>query len=61
MAFPRQIAIYLCRTLTNESFPKIGIQFGGRDHSTVMHSVDKIENELKTNPQFKNILENLVY
>lgn len=59
IAFPRQIAIYLCRTLTNESFPKIGIQFGGRDHSTVMHSVDKIENELKTNPQFKNILENL--
>ncbi len=59
IAFPRQIAIYLCRTLTNESFPKIGIQFGGRDHSTIMHSVDKIENELKTNPQFKNILENL--
>ena len=59
IAFPRQIAIYLCRTLTNESFPKIGIQFGGRDHSTVMHSVDKIDNELKTNPQFKNILENL--
>ena len=59
IAFPRQIAIYLCRTLTNESFPKIGIQFGGRDHSTVMHSVDKIENELKTNPHFKNILENL--
>ena len=59
IAFPRQIAIYLCRTLTNESFPKIGIQFGGRDHSTVMHSVDKIENELKTNTQFKNILENL--
>lgn len=59
IAFPRQIAIYLCRILTNESFPKIGIQFGGRDHSTVMHSVDKIENELKTNPQFKNILENL--
>lgn len=59
IAFPRQIAIYLCRTMTNESFPKIGIQFGGRDHSTVMHSVDKIETEIKTNPQFKSIIDAL--
>lgn len=59
IAFPRQVAIYLCRTLTDESFPKIGIQFGGRDHSTIMHSVDKIENEIKTNPQFKQIIESL--
>ncbi len=59
IAFPRQVAIYLCRTLTDESFPKIGIQFGGRDHSTVMHSVDKIETEIKTNPQFKDIIEAL--
>ena len=59
IAFPRQVAIYLCRTLTDESFPKIGIQFGGRDHSTVMHSVDKIDNELKTNPQFKAIIDAL--
>ncbi len=59
IAFPRQVAIYLCRTLTDESFPKIGIQFGGRDHSTVMHSVDKIDNELKTNPQFKEVIDTL--
>ncbi len=59
VAFPRQIAIYLCRTMTDESFPKIGIQFGGRDHSTVMHSVDKIDNEVKTNPQFKAIIDAL--
>ena len=59
IAFPRQVAIYLCRTMTDESFPKIGIHFGGRDHSTVMHSVDKISKELKMNPQFKNILETL--
>ena len=59
IAFPRHGAIYLCRTLTDESFPKIGIQFGGRDHSTVMHSVDKIDNELKTNPQFKDIIDAL--
>lgn len=59
IAFPRQIAIYLCRTMTDESFPKIGIQFGGRDHSTVMHSVDKIEKEIKSNSQFKNIIDAL--
>ena len=47
IAFPRQIAIYLSRQLTDESFPKIGIEFGGRDHSTVMHSCDKIEKERK--------------
>ncbi len=59
IAFPRQVAIYLCRTMTDESFPKIGIQFGGRDHSTVIHSVDKIDNEIKTNPQFKTIIDAL--
>ena len=51
IAFPRQIAIYLSRQLTDESFPKIGIEFGGRDHSTVMHSCDKIEKERKENKQ----------
>lgn len=59
IAFPRQIAVYLCRKMTNESLPKIGIQFGGRDHTTIMHSVDKIENEIKTNPQFKSIIDAL--
>lgn len=59
IAFPRQVAIYLCRTLTDESFPKIGIQFGGRDHSTVIHSVDKITNEIKTNPKFRNVMDNI--
>ena len=38
--------MYLCRKLTNESFPKIGTEFGGKDHSTVMHSVEKIELEI---------------
>ena len=41
IAFPRQVAMYICRTELNESFPKIGIEFGGKDHTTVMHSVDK--------------------
>lgn len=59
IAFPRQIAMYLCRNLTSESFPKIGTEFGGKDHSTVMHSVEKIENEIKVNQDLKNIIEKL--
>ncbi len=59
IAFPRQIAMYLCRTMTNESFPKIGTEFGGKDHSTVMHSVEKIENEIKVNKDLANIIEKL--
>lgn len=59
ITFPRQVAIYLCRTTTDESFPKIGIQFGGRDHSTIMHSVDKIEKEIKNNGEFKIIIDTI--
>ena len=59
LAFPRQVAMYLCRKLTNESFPKIGIEFGGKDHSTVMHSVEKIEKEMLTNKELANIIEKL--
>lgn len=59
IAFPRQIAMYLCRNLTNESFPKIGTEFGGKDHSTVMHSVEKIEKEIKTNKELNNIIEKI--
>ena len=59
ISFPRQIAMYLCRTMTNESFPKIGIEFGGKDHSTVMHSVEKIEKEIRENKELANIIEKL--
>ena len=59
ISFPRQIAMYLCRDLTNESFPKIGIEFGGKDHSTVMHSVEKIEKEIRENKDLANIIEKL--
>ena len=59
IAFPRQIAIYLSRQLTDESFPRIGMEFGGRDHSTVIHSVDKIQNELKTNKQLEKIIDEI--
>lgn len=43
IAFPRQIAMYLCKKLTKHSFPEIGREFGGKHHTTVMHSVEKIE------------------
>lgn len=59
IAFPRQIAIYLSRNLTDESFPRIGMEFGGRDHSTVIHSCDKISNEIKNNKQLEKIIEEI--
>lgn len=59
IAFPRQIAMYLCRELTDESFPKIGIEFGGKDHSTVMHSCEKIDSEIKNNKSIADTIEKL--
>ena len=59
ITFPRQIAMYLCRNVTDESFPKIGMEFGGKDHSTVMHSVEKIEKEIKNNKELEKIIEKL--
>ncbi len=57
--YPRQVAIYLCRTYTDESFPKIGLEFGNRDHSTIMHACDKIEKDLKVNNQLKEIIKEI--
>ena len=59
IVFPRQIAMYLCRTMANASFPKIGDDFGRRDHTTVMHAYKKIDKELKTNPNTKLIVDNV--
>lgn len=59
IAFPRQIAMYLCRKHTDESFPKIGIEFGGKDHSTVMHSCEKIEQEIKNNKSLAEEIEKM--
>ncbi len=47
IAVPRQIAMYICRIHLKESLPKIGSEFGGKDHTTVMHSVNKIKGEIK--------------
>ena len=59
IAYPRQIAMYLSRMLTDESFPRIGLEFGGRDHSTVIHACDKIESDLKTDNELKNIIKSI--
>lgn len=59
LTFPRQVAMYMCRVITGESFPKIGAEFGGKDHSTVMHSCDKIEREIKSNKELANIVDKI--
>ena len=59
VARPRQIAMYLCREVANMTFPQIGIDFGNRDHSTVMHAYKKIEKEVKDNTNTKLIVESV--
>ena len=59
VTFPRQIAMYLCRTVAQMTTPQIGNDFGKRDHSTVMHACSKIENEIKTNSNTKLIVESV--
>ena len=57
--FPRQIAIYLCRELTTESFPKIGSYFGGRNHSTIISADKKIRQELNKNENLRQVIKDL--
>jgi len=59
IAYPRQVAMYLARQLTDFSLPEIGDQFGGRDHTTVIHACDKIENEIKTKSGLKNTVDKI--
>lgn len=59
IAYPRQIAMYLSRMLTDESLPAIGLAFGGRDHSTIIYAISKIEEDLKQNNQLKEIINEI--
>jgi chromosomal replication initiator protein len=59
IAYPRQIAMYLVREMTDYSLPRIGEIFGNRDHSTVIHACDKITKEIQTNTDTKNMIEHL--
>lgn len=59
IAFPRQIAMYLCRELTEDSFPEIGAKFGGKDHTTVMYAYRKIVEQAKKDEVLSNELKEL--
>ncbi len=60
IAMPRQVAMYLCKRLTRHSYPEIGREFGGKHHTTVMHSFDKIDNLTKTDRVFHNTISSLI-
>lgn len=58
--YPRQIAMYLCRMTTSETIIKIGLEFGNRDHSTVLHSYDKINNEIQNDENnIRQVIEDI--
>lgn len=58
-AYPRHIAMYLCRELTAHSLPEIGREFGGRDHTTVIHAYNKIKNQIDVDQNTKKIIERI--
>jgi chromosomal replication initiator protein len=60
IALPRQIAMYLCKTLTHASLPEIGRSFGGKHHSTVIHSIKKVEELRRTDGDFNSLIANFL-
>lgn len=60
IAAPRQLAMYLCKRLTRHSFPEIGREFGGKHHTTVMHSVDKVETQMREDRNFHKDVNELI-
>lgn len=60
IAVPRQVAMYLCKKLTKHSFPEIGREFGGKHHTTVMHSVEKIDGLSKEDQNFHRVVSELI-
>ena len=59
IAFPRQIAMYLSRILTDESLTRIGLEFGGKDHTTIIHAFDKIDKEIKKDSNLEQVINNI--
>jgi chromosomal replication initiator protein len=59
IAYPRQVAMFLCRELLGASYVLIGEQFGGRDHSTVMHAYEKIRRLKETDPSTRSHLDEI--
>ncbi len=60
VAMPRQVAMYLCKQLTHASLPEIGRSFGGKHHSTVIHSIKKVEDLRKKDSEFDGLIANLL-
>jgi chromosomal replication initiator protein len=56
VAMPRQVAMYLCKSLTHASLPEIGRSFGGKHHSTVIHSIKKVDELRKSNQDFNKLV-----
>lgn len=61
VVLPRQVAIYITRNLTDLSLPKIGQEFGGRDHTTILYSITKVEELLEGDPLLKHDIEELIH
>lgn len=59
IAVPRQVAMYLCRRLTDASYPSIGDRFGGRDHSTVIHAANVVDERMKQDPALRSAVERI--
>lgn len=59
IAYPRQIAMYIAREVLDESYPRIGTEFGGRDHTTVMHAIGKIKDSLSADSELDNTIKEL--
>lgn len=59
IAFPRQISMFLCREVADMSFSAIGKDFGGRDHSTVLHAYSKVKDEYNNNPDTKDLIDDI--
>ena len=59
LVIPRQIAMYLARQMTSCSYPEIGEKFGGKDHSTIIHAIKKIEKALEDDFRLRSTLENI--
>ena len=57
---PRQVAMYLCKSLTHASLPEIGRSFGGKHHSTVIHSIKKVEELRKSDSNFNSLMESFL-
>ncbi len=61
VAYPRHIAMYLSREMTSLSFPELGEQFGGRDHTTILHACEKIRKDIKKDQKTKSLVDKLVF